>query len=169
MTFASAKPPVRALRNDHNRSMPVDFFRPLLRTPGVRWHSLQVGNRAQDLSRAGLEAAIADVGSRFRDFGDTAQAIRQLDLVIAVDTAVAHLAGALGKPVWTLLPFEAEWRWMVGRADSPWYPTMRLFRQTARGDWKGLLEQVAAELGKFQADAVTTSRKTLDPSAASGN
>ena len=66
--------------------------------------------------------------------------------MISVDTVVAHLAGALGKPVWTLLPFEAEWRWLIGREDSPWYPTMRLFRQTAPGDWPGLLERVRREL-----------------------
>jgi len=137
-------------RNDHNRSMPADCFCPLVQLPGVRWYSLQVGNSAQELGRAGFEGAITNLGSRFRDFGDTAQAIVQLDLVIAVDTAVAHLAGALGKCVWTLLPFEAEWRWMVEREDSPWYPTMRLFRQTARGDWKGLIGQVARELSKFE-------------------
>jgi hypothetical protein len=130
--------------------MPADCFCPLVQLPGVRWYSLQVGNSAQELGRAGFEGAITNLGSRFRDFGDTAQAIVQLDLVIAVDTAVAHLAGALGKCVWTLLPFEAEWRWMVEREDSPWYPTMRLFRQTARGDWKGLIGQVARELSKFE-------------------
>jgi ADP-heptose:LPS heptosyltransferase len=86
------------------------------------------------------------LGHRFADFGDTARAIEELDLVISVDTCVAHLAGALGKPVWTLLPFDVDWRWMLGRADSPWYPTMRLLRQSRRGDWPGVIAQVAAAL-----------------------
>jgi tetratricopeptide (TPR) repeat protein len=133
-------------RNDRNRSVSLAHFRPLLELPGIRWFSLQVGQAAAELKLPGIEGRIVDLGSRFASFGDTAQAVAQLDLVISVDTAVAHLAGALGKPVWTLLPFEAEWRWMVARPDSPWYPTMRLFRQTAPGAWPGLREQVGREL-----------------------
>jgi tetratricopeptide (TPR) repeat protein len=133
-------------RNDRNRSLALDWFQPLFRMDRIRWHSLQVGSRAADLKRLGLVETLCDLGSRFDDFGDTARAVAALDVVISVDTAVAHLAGALGKPVWTLLPFEAEWRWMTGREDSPWYPTMRLFRQASPGDWKGLLEHVGREL-----------------------
>jgi cytochrome c-type biogenesis protein CcmH/NrfG len=138
-------------KNDRNRSLPLNCFSPLMELPGIRWYSLQVGNRVRDLSQLQPEGRITDLGSRFRDFGDTAQAIAQLDLVISVDTSVVHLAGALGKSVWTLLPFEAEWRWMLGREDSPWYSTMRLFRQSSPGNWKSLLDLVACELNKFTA------------------
>ena len=136
-------------KNDRHRSLPLEFLGELADWPGIQWHSLQVGSRAADLNRLNLAGTITDWGSRFRDFGDTARVVSQLDLVISVDTAVAHLAGALGKPVWTLHPFAAEWRWMLGREDSPWYPTMRLFRQPAPGDWMGLLQHVRAGLAKL--------------------
>ena len=135
--------------NDANRSLPPAFLKPLLTLPGIRWHSLQTGDAARVLAQpefAGPIVNVVDLGSRFGDFHDTAEAIRELDLVIAVDTAVAHLAGALGKPVWLLLPYEAEWRWMTARDDSPWYPTMRLFRQSSPGNWQELLERVGREL-----------------------
>jgi tetratricopeptide (TPR) repeat protein len=89
---------------------------------------------------------VLDVSSRLTDFGATAALVQELDLVISVDTAVAHLAGALGRPVWTLLPYAADWRWLRDRSDSPWYPTMRLFRQPAWGDWSSLIKEVAGEL-----------------------
>jgi ADP-heptose:LPS heptosyltransferase len=89
---------------------------------------------------------ITDLGSHFDDFSDTAAVIAQLDLVIAVDTSVAHLAGALGKPVWILLPFCPDWRWLLDRADSPWYPTARLFRQPCINDWDSVIAQVSREL-----------------------
>ncbi len=92
-----------------------------------------------------------DLGPELQDFCDTAAAISQLDLVICVDTAVAHLAGALGRPVWLLLPRPADWRWLEEREDSPWYPTMRLFRQRRRGDWGDVLERVAAALERWTA------------------
>jgi hypothetical protein len=111
---------------------------------------LQVGNQAAELSRLiNLGERITELGSRFGDFGDTAKAIAQLDLVITVDTAVAHLAGALGKAVWVLLPYIAEWRWMLGRLDSPWYPTMRLFRQSSCGDWDAVVLLAAKELARI--------------------
>jgi tetratricopeptide (TPR) repeat protein len=138
-----------AHRNDRNRSMPLDLFQPLASLPGIRWHSLQAGERAAELARLEPAHRPIDLGSRFRDFADTAQAIQQLDLVISVDTAVAHLTGALGKPIWTLLPFAAEWRWMLEREDTPWYPAMRLFRQASPGDWKGLLARVSGELSRL--------------------
>jgi Flp pilus assembly protein TadD len=127
-------------------SLPLDSCEPLLALPGIQWYSLQVGAAAEALATPAVAGRFADLGRRFADFGDTARAIGDLDLVISVDTCVAHLAGALGKPVWTLLPFDADWRWMLERADSPWYPTMRLLRQSRRGDWPGVISQVEAAL-----------------------
>ncbi len=105
-----------------------------------------MGEAARALTQPDFAGRIVDLGSRFGDFHDTAEAIRELDLVIAVDTAVAHLAGAMGKTVWLLLSFEAEWRWMTHREDSPWYPTMRLFRQSSPGNWEELLKRVGQRL-----------------------
>jgi cytochrome c-type biogenesis protein CcmH/NrfG len=135
--------------NDANRSLPPQFLKPLLRLPGIRWHSLQTGDAARVLAQPDFAGRIFDLGSRLSDFYDTAEAIRELDLVLAVDTAVAHLAGALRKTVWLLLPYEAEWRWMTARDDSPWYPTMRLFHQSSPGNWEELLERVASQLQIF--------------------
>jgi tetratricopeptide (TPR) repeat protein len=118
---------------------------PLLTVPGVRWYSLQVGERASDLSRLAPSGAV-DLSPQLTDFAETAAAIANLDLVITTDTAVAHIAGAMGKPVWILLKFAADWRWLRGRDDSPWYPSARLFRQKAPGDWAELIERVKAEL-----------------------
>jgi Flp pilus assembly protein TadD len=132
--------------NDANRSVPLKFLKPLLNLPDIRWHSLQVGEAAQALTHPDFASRIVDLGNRFKDFRDTAEAISELDLVLAVDTAVAHLAGAMGKTVWLLLPYEAEWRWMTAREDSPWYPTLRLFRQSSPGNWEELLERVARQL-----------------------
>jgi len=89
---------------------------------------------------------VLDLGTHLRDFADTAAAMAALDLVITVDTSSAHLAGALARPVWTLLSLPSDWRWFVGRVDSPWYPTMRLFRQAAPGDWEPVLDDVARAL-----------------------
>jgi hypothetical protein len=135
--------------NDANRSLPLAFLKPLLKLPGIRWHSLQAGGAAQALAHPDFAGKIVDLGSRFGDFHDTAEAISELDLVLAVDTAVAHLAGAMGKTVWLILPFEAEWRWMTTREDSPWYPTFRLFRQSSPGNWEELLERVARKFTDF--------------------
>ena len=129
--------------NDHNRSIPFARCRPLLEVGGIRWFSLQVGHRTADL--AGVDG-IADLAPQLDDFGETAAAIEALDLVITVDTSVAHLAGALGKPVWLLLPHVPDWRWLLDRSDSPWYPTMRLFRQARRGDWDEVIVRVRAAL-----------------------
>ncbi|MGO9199330.1 MAG: tetratricopeptide repeat protein [Limisphaerales bacterium] len=133
-------------KNDRNRSMPATHFGPLLELPGVQWFSLQAGPRASDLAQTAWASRLTDLGARFANFDQTASAIAQIDLVISVDTAVAHLAGALGKPTWMLLPFAGEWRWMVRRSDSPWYPTLRLFRQNQPGDWPGLMDRVRAAL-----------------------
>lgn len=133
-----------AHRADRQRSLPAALMVEALAASGRPLFGLQKETREAD--RAAL-AALTDLGPDFRDFADTAAAIACLDLVITVDTAVAHLAGALGRPVWLLLPHVAEWRWLRGRTDTPWYPTMRLFRQDRPGDWAGVLDRVAAELG----------------------
>lgn len=135
--------------NDRNRSLPVSLLAPLAARTDVHLVSLQVGARAGDAAAAGLAGRIEDVSADLGDFSDTASLVAALDLVITVDTSVAHLAGALGRPVWTLLPVVPDWRWLLERSDSPWYPTMRLFRQPARGDWSAVIEAVGAALDRF--------------------
>ena len=126
--------------NDTRRSIDLHLLAPLFAVPGVSFASLQVGPRAADLKKLRRakkgeadKPAVADLSSAFADFADSAGAVSALDLVITVDTSVAHLAGALGKPVWVLLPWVTDWRWMLVREDNPWYPTMRLFRQQRGG------------------------------------
>jgi Flp pilus assembly protein TadD len=123
------------------RAIDPALLRPLLGLPYITFHHLQPGP-----SIDGLQAP----PNPLTDFADTAALIASLDLVISVDTSVAHLAGALGKPVWTLLPFLADWRWSLHREDTPWYPTMRLFRQPTAGDWPTVLHHVAAELNQLR-------------------
>ena len=132
--------------NDRNRSMPLREFEPLAALPNINFFSLQKGPAAGQVSDSTLQLKLIDHTARLHDFADTAALVTHLDLVIAVDTAVAHLAGAMGKPVWVLLAKVADWRWMLDRADSPWYPTMRLFRQMTAGDWASIVQQVKAEL-----------------------
>lgn len=127
---------------DRQRSMALGAFAPLISIEGTRWLSLQKGPAAEALRSAPFEGVVADLGPDLLEYADTAAAIENLDLVVAVDTSVAHLAGALGKPVWVLLPFSADWRWMEGRDDSPWYPTMRLFRQQIADEWQEVIERV---------------------------
>ena len=124
-----------------DRSCPLSYFLRGLDLPGVVLYSLQheVPIADRDLFN---QSPLQDVGSHLLDFVDTATAIAQMDLIVSIDTAVAHLAGALGKPVWLILPFVPDWRWMLDRSTSPWYPTFRLFRQQAWGDWAGVFEQV---------------------------
>lgn len=132
-------------RNDHNRSIDPKLLAPLLEL-GIEWISLQKVVREQDEAFLG-DARIHRFDDELGDFADTAALMQSLDLVIAVDTAVAHLAGALGRPVWVLLPNPPEWRWLRDRDDSPWYPGARLFRQSAQGDWTTVIEAVRADLG----------------------
>ena len=131
-------------RDDRNRSCTLAHFRPLSEIYGVDLFSLQTGPRGAE--SATVSWPLSDLSTRIGDFADTAEQIGLLDLVISVDTAVAHLAGALGRPVWLLLPFAPDFRWMLDRAESPWYPTMRLFRQSQRGDWPSVFSHVARNL-----------------------
>jgi len=133
-------------KNDANRSIPLETFTPLFDLPGLTWVSLQVDDRHEDAET--LKLPLRDLRPQITDFADTATAIAGLDLVIAVDTAVAHLAGALGKEVWIMLPFAPDWRWLLEREDSPWYPSARLFRQPAPGDWASVVGQVLLSLDK---------------------
>lgn len=135
-----------AYSRDHSRSCSLHQFADVLMTPEVTFYSLQKGERVAELIQLPEAIAVQDLSGLLNDFADTAGAIAQLDLVITTDTAVAHLAGALGKPVWVLLSFVPDWRWLLDRDDSPWYPTMRLFRQTQLGDWDGVFERVAQAL-----------------------
>lgn len=130
---------------DAGRSIPFETIRPLLAIPRVRFFSLQFGPRAAD-ARQGAADGLVDLSDQLSDFAETAAAIETLDLVVAVDTAVVHLAGALARPAWVLLPMAPDWRWMLERHDTPWYPTLRLFRQARRGDWPGVVAQVADAL-----------------------
>ncbi|QCG91424.1 tetratricopeptide repeat-containing glycosyltransferase family protein [Azospirillum sp. TSH100] len=131
-----------ASRTDARRSLALAQLAPLLTVPGVSWVSLQKGPAAAQLDGAALFDPMAEV----TDFADTAAIVRQLDLVIGVDTAVVHLAGALGVPVWVLSRFSGCWRWLLDRDDSPWYPTLRLFRQQRPGDWAPVVARVREEL-----------------------
>ncbi len=128
------------------RSAPLAYFLRLLELPEIALYSLQKERSDTERLALGEQDRLQDLSDQLGDFADTAAAIAQLDLVISVDTSVIHLAGAMGKPVWTLLAFVADWRWLWNREDTPWYPTMRLFRQTQPGDWAGVFERVQASL-----------------------
>ena len=136
-------------RNDRNRSAGIEPFIDLLGTPGVSFHSLQVGSRSADIAATGCAGLIRDHSPNISDFADTAALVAALDLVISVDTSVCHLAGALGKPCWVIIPYTPDWRWLMQREDSPWYPALRLFRQESFGDWPGVFSRLAAALEKM--------------------
>jgi len=128
-----------AKRSDNLRSISFDLLAPLLTIPGICFISLQKGAASQQAQ----SATLLDWMPECHDLIDTAALISGLDLVVCVDTSIAHLAGALGKPVWLLNRFESEWRWMIGREDSPWYPTMRILRQSSLHDWESVIQLVA--------------------------
>ncbi|MBN1124085.1 MAG: glycosyltransferase family protein [Sedimentisphaerales bacterium] len=132
--------------NDRNRSCRAEWFASLGHIEGVQLHSLQKGPASEQIMELTKNVPVNDLANELGDFADTAAVIAHLDLVITVDTAVAHLAGAMDKPVWLLLPFSPDWRWMLDRRDSPWYPAMRLFRQTKRGDWKNVFFAIEQEV-----------------------
>jgi tetratricopeptide (TPR) repeat protein len=137
----------QGLRND-KRSMALEQMLPLVRD-GIEWVSLQKEVPASDAAELAARGDIRDVATDIADFADTAALVELLDLVVTVDTSVAHVAGALAKPVWILLPFNPhDWRWLLGREDSVWYPSARLFRQAAPGDWAGVVARVAADLAR---------------------
>ncbi|HEY3579817.1 MAG TPA: hypothetical protein VGK82_04710 [Pyrinomonadaceae bacterium] len=129
---------------DERRSIPFKALLPLSEVRGVEWHLLQ-----RDARLAGWNGEFGTIIGGDNPLDD-ARIMRALDLVISVDTMTAHLAGALAQPVWTLLPFEPDWRWMRDRSDTPWYPTMRLFRQQREGDWNPIVEALLIELGKIE-------------------
>jgi tetratricopeptide (TPR) repeat protein len=131
---------------DPNRTCPLENLSPLARIPGVTFYSLQVGENISVEATANTGLRLTDLTADIRDFADTSALIAQLDLVISIDTAVAHLAGAMGKETWVILPHAADWRWMLDRHDSPWYPTMRLFRQEKPGDWQQVIKNLCEEL-----------------------
>jgi tetratricopeptide (TPR) repeat protein len=130
--------------NDANRSMPLEQFFALSDLEGVALYSLQKGARAADLAALGFDAFVRDLGPGIADFADLAAAMMALDLVVSIDSAPVHLAGALGRRAFVMLPAKPDWRWLRGRDDSPWYPTLRLFRQSTPGDWAGVMERVRA-------------------------
>jgi uncharacterized protein (TIGR03032 family) len=156
--------------NDRNRSARLADFAPLFEVSGIEWHSLQVGEKAAEVrgqrsevgaqrsEARGQKSVVSDQGVEIRDWraeigdwADTAAIVSQLDLVISVDTGVVHLAGALGAPTWVLLCYAPDWRWLLDRADSPWYPAARLFRQPRPKDWASVLAGAAAALAAFAA------------------
>ena len=134
--------------NDHNRSIPLSNFAKLL-SASAQFVSLQKEVRETDRMILDVRKDIAHFGDDLHDFSDTAALLDLMDMVISVDTSVAHLAGALGKPVWLLLPFNPDWRWLLDRSDSPWYPSAKLFRQSRSGDWDEVFERVAEEMAAF--------------------
>ena len=131
---------------DHQRSMCLKTLTPLLRTRSITWISLQKGPSAAQLESLPGDIFVWDGSSCDQDLAETASLLATLDLVITTDTSIAHLAGAMGKPVWILLPHLADWRWMQRIETSPWYPTAVLFRQSAPGDWASVLSRVGSAL-----------------------
>lgn len=131
--------------NNKNRSTTSEYFKDLKKINGVKLYSLQKGEAEKELD----DSEIINLADELDDFSKTAAAIENLDLIISVDTSVAHLAGAMGKPVWTLLSFIPDWRWLLGRKDCLWYPSMKLFRQKKSGDWDSVFEEVEKELNEI--------------------
>jgi tetratricopeptide (TPR) repeat protein len=135
--------------NDFQRSMPIARLAPLLGDASVDWCVVQPALTPFDQLSLATVPHVFNGGSHLKDFADTAALIESLDIVVSVDTSIAHIAGALGKPVWVMLPWAAEWRWFHDRTDSPWYPTARLFRQPALGDWESVIDDVQKALIEF--------------------
>lgn len=143
----------------NERSVPFAHFVKLLEAADIALYSLQVGDSVSDIEKFGCRNLIQDLGKQFKSFASTADAIQQLDLVITVDTSVAHLAGGLGKSVWVLLPFASEWRWLQKRSDSPWYPVARLYRQEHARDWAAVFDRVVADLRDARNDTGDLEKK----------
>jgi ADP-heptose:LPS heptosyltransferase len=132
--------------NDHLRSVPLSALAPLADLSGVQYVVLQKGPAAKQIPGSWAEARATHWTSELTDFAETAALIRALDVIVTVDTSVAHVSGALGARVWTAVHVEADWRWLRDRTDSPWYPTMRLFRQTRQDVWDDTVLKIASEL-----------------------
>jgi hypothetical protein len=132
--------------NDRSRSVRLSRLAALFSVPATSFVALQKGPGLAEAARLFGRAPLFNVSADIRDFADTAAILNELDLLITVDTSVAHLAGALGRPVWLMLPHAADWRWLLNRTDSPWYPTFRLFRQNTADDWEGVASSVASAL-----------------------
>jgi len=137
-------------RRNRTRNVSLEMLLPILQTEGIDFFSLQAGEGPEETRLAAGTAGIIDHTSHIHDFADTAALMSQLDLIITVDTAAAHLAGALGRRVWTLLPFVPDWRWGLQGEETPWYPTMQLFRQPSPGDWDSVIRNLAAELARMK-------------------
>ncbi len=144
-----------AYAKDRFRSIPLAHFAGIAQVHPVRVYSLQMGLGREQLTHSISQWPITDLGDRLGDFHDTAAIVRNLDLVITCDSAPAHLAGALGVRVWVALSFAPDWRWMLEHTDSPWYPTMRLFRQSRPGDWDGVFRAIEGELAKLVKEKAT--------------
>jgi Flp pilus assembly protein TadD len=138
---------------DPARSANLQDLAALFDLSGISWVLLQTGSASDQAKALPQGLAALNVADQLEDFADTAAVIANLDLVITIDTAAAHLAGAMAKPVWVMLPFVPSWRWLLDRDDSPWYPTMRLFRQTSPGNWHGVAAKVAKELTRWAGPA----------------
>ncbi|HMA52561.1 MAG TPA: tetratricopeptide repeat-containing glycosyltransferase family protein [Magnetospirillaceae bacterium] len=136
-------------KRDRSRSMAPAVFGEFLDQPGIEVVSLQKDGRPEELASLPADRFLCDAGPELGDFADTAALVAALDLVISVDTSVLHLAAALGAPCWGLIDFAPDWRWLTARGDSPWYPSLRLFRQPRRGDWRPVIAAVRAELGNL--------------------
>ncbi len=136
-------------QNDVNRSLGLEALLPLLQRDEACFFSLQVGDARSAIQQQGLAERIVDLSPHLTDYAETAAAISQLDLVITVDTSVAHLAGTLGVPTWMMIPFAPDWRWLLNRSDSPWYGSLRIFRQKKAGDWPGVVSKVVEALPDF--------------------
>ncbi|RCK48790.1 tetratricopeptide repeat protein [Thalassospira profundimaris] len=131
--------------NPRDRSCPIEMLLPILSAKGAAFYSFQIDDRRADLDKLGLNAFVTDLGDHIHDFGDSAALMKAMDLVISIDSSPAHLAGALGVPVWMLQLFTTDWRWMVDRSDSPWYPTMRIYRQQAPADWSVPVKKLSGD------------------------
>jgi hypothetical protein len=151
--------------NDRRRSMDLSYFEPLGGLEGINWFSLQTGAAAAQL-HPGSRPVFADLGVSLKDVADTAAVLKHLDLVITVDTATAHLAGALGIPCWVLLQEHPDWRWLLGREDSPWYPSVRLFRQEQFGTWEPVIARVRTQLAAFPRKASAVGDSAAAPVSA---
>jgi len=136
---------------DLDRSILLKNILPILRVKGARYFSLQKDLRHGDKEMLDVNSQIVRLDQEISDFEDTAAIMMSLDLVISSDTSVVNLAGALGRPIWVLLPSNPDWRWLLGRSDSPWYPTAKLFRQISRGEWSTVTDDVCVELEKLVA------------------